>query len=285
MKYYIIYKENSLGGTSTVVKYLQNKLDAKIITQYESDLIFCKNSKIIVMQPKAILYCALNNLFKKKNLFFIFDTNPYSFKSNIKKITYYIISVLAYIFFKRERCIIPYGPLVRIWPYSRFTLCSWYNIVSNKFYNKVEKNKSLKSFIYHGTISKKKGYQKFLKFYDKNYDFLSFGYIEEKNLFRSFITYSGVDKFDVNLNNNLLVWTSSLESYGLLFREYIKSNGSVIFLRKFDPTDRVENAIYINSNSYKNLHNLVLNIANRFPQKLLIDEKIDLSNYVINAKI
>ena len=178
-------------------------------------------------------------------------------------------------------CIVPSGPISKIWPFSSFKHCNWSFMVDAKFLK--NGRRSYEHFIYYGTLSIKKGFINYLKFYRKKYSFSAVGYLEEKSLINNCINYFGINNDNyINTNAELLVWTSKLEAYGLVFREYVKSGGAVLFLRKYNKTDRIHNGIYLYSDNYDNVHSIVLKLANSFNQSLVRDSSANLVEYIKN---
>jgi len=287
----IICKENKIGGTGTVIDYISKKIEAKIILtkdfKFNCILNESDNKKYIAIQPTAIIKLLLFNLLKPDiRIYYIFDAHPFGFERNIislmtKPILYWLSALLAWLFIDKKRIVIPDGPLKHIFPFSNFTVCSWDHLVKNKFKKKYSTTVN-HSFLYYGTISKQKNIGSFLKFTRNNPEY-RYKIIGLKD--NSFTTdkYQGVfDGSNINCHEDILCWCSKYESYGLSFREYVLSGGSLIFLRKYNTSDRIKNSIYLNL-SAKNINlNFIFKIKNKFVQEITLSNSVNLLEIIGN---
>jgi hypothetical protein len=277
--YYIVCKSQNIGGTAVVIKFLKNKFKAKIINPNLKFII--SNSSVsdiyIAIQPTGVFFLFLKQLINRsKQFFYIFDTHPLSINSSTKRIIYILTAFFLFLLNDKTKLIIPDGQLLNIWPFCKFTNCSWRSLVKKRFtLHNLEEDKPC--FFYYGTISKFKKYYNFIKFAKANNNFhaYSLGYLEmsiskEDNQF-----YKGILKNSFFAKSDIMVWTSFHESYGLSYREYVKSGGNVLFLRDLNPYDGIKNAIYYNCKDFSSVGEIIFEIIKNFPQ-------VSMKSYSIN---
>jgi hypothetical protein len=262
-KMYLYANHSSNGGTISVINFLKSRFDSIGIDTLK-DVNFIGDYCIIAIQPKSNIYLFLNNKIPHKRKIFIFDTHP-SALPLYKSIVYYILAIILKIL--KLKALVPNGPISKIWPFSLFEVVDW-SVFINK--NKINIDTSLESnsFIYMGTCSKLKNFDQFLSFalLNNKIRFKIAGYIEYKNFdiskFDNIGEFDGFTKFD----NSILLWTSRIESYGLLFREYVESGGKVVFIRAPDSFDSIQDSIYIQGKKYSNLTDLILILTKKSNQ-------------------
>jgi hypothetical protein len=208
--------------------------------------------------------------------------HPLGFKDIYKTIAYIFLSFGIYIFVNKSSLIIPNGNLASFFPYSRFTICSWDNFVMHIFNSSFKDKLQYDKFIYYGNMSRKKSFPNFIKFANfyklSSYKFLALGYLSNVGTRCDSVKFIN-SITEVDSCSDILVWTSKFESYGLAYREYIQSNGFLIFLRKKLINDGVENAVYMHS--YDQSTPLILfKIKENFKQSLIISNYTSLFDYI-----
>jgi len=297
MQFLIICGNKSVGGSGTIISILERTLSASILYLENSVAANFKSFEkantdfYIAIQPKAILYMLLWKFTRrKKKIVFIFDAHPLGFVSSIfdyitKALPYYLISLLCWKIIDRRFLIVPDGPLSNYYPYKNFTICAWEEFIEARFsrHNSAENKTCL---LYYGTPSIAKQFNSFIALSKGRID-LSLKVVGYKtkllDLYSHLFNYCG--KFNgenINLNSDIMVWTSRHESYGLSFREYVSSGGRLLFLRPFLNSDRIKNGIYINLKNSNFINIQIFDILLKYPQKNLLSEKIKLSYYLKN---
>lgn len=295
MRYLIICRNKSVGGTGTIISILETTLNASILflkgSVRENFKSFEKaNADIyIAIQPKVIVYMLLWKFIRrKKKIIFIFDAHPLGFVSSVfdyitKSLPYYLISLLSWHTINRRFLIVPDGPLSNFYPYKNFTICAWEEFIEERFTeHNFGENKTC--LLYYGTPSKAKQFCRFL-FLHKYNKFLSLKVVGYKtnllDTYSKLLNYCG--KFNgknINISSDIMVWTSKHESYGLSFREYVSSGGRLLFLRAFLNTDRIKNGVYLDLKNPNFINLKIFDILLKYPQKNLLSNKINLSNYL-----
>jgi hypothetical protein len=255
---YIYANDKSRGGTITVIEMLSQIYNIRLIKISDIKSLN-ENSLVIAVQPKSIFILFFVSFFKKINDYYIFDTHPRAL-SFIKKSAYILISVLL-ILRKNNKGLVPNGPMSNIWPFKLFRIVDWSIFIKSKF--KLDSQSTYNGFVYIGTCTPEKGFTKFIDFYKVNskHKFNVLGYATNNAIREIKEHYAGEYNEGMKLENNLLLWTSSIEAFGLTFREYVKSGGKVVFLREPDEFDRVKDAIYVYGDEYKDLANVLYAIS------------------------
>ncbi len=236
----ILCRQHNKSGTGVVINYLLESFKCELISRVKIRTVIKDDSLYICIQPTAVIVGLVNVIKKKSRCLLIFDSHPLSLGSPIRIVCYWLTAFFAYLLCKSSICFVPNGPLARLFPFNKFVVCNWFPIVKPKF--KFLNPNHLNGFLYYGTYSNAKS----------------------ANIFSNIDTYP-VPKFFKGFCENLspptdikhvtiqeiegyrpiLVVTSKIESYGLAFREYIKSGGFVIFMRRAQLDDRVKNAVYV----------------------------------------
>lgn len=276
-KMYIYANHSSNGGTISVINLLKSRFDSIAIDTLKG-VNFIGDYLIIAIQPKSNIYLFLNYKIPRKRKIFIFDTHPSALPLH-KSIMYYILAIVVRIL--KLKALIPNGPISIMWPFSTFEVVDW-SVFVNK--NKINIDTSItpNSFIYMGTCSKLKNFEQFLSFafLNKNIRYKIAGYVEYKSFDIS--KFENIGEFDgfTKIGNSILLWTSRIESYGLLFREYVESGGKVVFIRPPDPFDLIRDSIYIHGTNYSNLTDLILILTKKSNQ---INLKSSLGTNIVNV--
>lgn len=301
MSFLIVCGNDNVGGTGTVISKLK-KLIVSDIYFLKSGLIsniailkYSKAKTIIAIQPKAIFNLLIFSLINRdKKLVFIFDAHPLGFGSNLKQliastIPYYLFALFAHCFILRKYLIIPDGPLKKMYPYKYFTICSWDEFIEPKFVNADFKNScddSIESLLFYGTPSEEKCFNNFVKLAKKN-NFLNFKVVGYKtkileshsNILNYYGAYNGNN---ININYDILIWTSKFESFGLSYREYLCSGGGLLFLRNILSTDQVKNGVYLNLKNKMYPKSVISYILGSYRQSILLSVNTGLSSYLKN---
>lgn len=301
MSFLIVCRNDNIGGTGTIISKLKKLIHSDIYflkPGFISNIASLKYSKakiIIAIQPKAIFYLLIFSLINgDKKVIFIFDAHPLGFGSSIKQfilrvIPYFLMSLFAYCFIPKKFLIIPDGPLNKTYPYKHFTFCSWDEFIEPKFFY-ADSNNSQDDFteylLFYGTPSKEKQFNNFV-ILAKNNVTLHFKVVGYKtrtldsnlNILNYYGTYNG---YNININSDILIWTSKFESFGLSYREYVYSGGRLLFLRNILITDQIKNAIYLNLKSKIYPNSVISYILKYYRQSILLSVNTGLSSYLKN---
>lgn len=282
--YTVIYKSTDRGGTSVVISFLLKNINPNL---YRINNIFdilpldMRDTIIIAIQPTACFCLFFNFLLKRVSKhIYILDSHPLgfgsSFKFYIKSVLYYLFAFILFLFKLSSNVIVPNGPISSFFPFNRFNISNWDYFIIPKFKGKHLEDVKVYQFL--GTPSIEKGFLKYISFSSKtNLNCYVTGYYPDQKLYSYFtknMFYKGlISDSVVNPLSDILVWTSSYESYGLVFREFIASGGSVLFLRSFNSFDRIKNAVYVLGKYNSTYEQTFFKIIKNFDQELIFDIK------------
>jgi hypothetical protein len=268
----ILCKYSKIAGTGVVINKLQLKLKCEVLEIRNPFFIFDKTKHYIVIQPTAVLASVFNLLIGRRNFTIILDTHPLSLNGMHKTIAYCLSILLLKSVINKNKLIIPNGPIAELFKFMNLTVCNWDLFVEQKFV--FTQKEIAKALLYYGTYSVKKSSENFNLFNLNGYKKLLCGIVVDVEPCDNIVQ---VEFDEISKILPILVWTSKLESFGLVFREYVASGGPVIFLRRPFESDRIFNGVYIDGKC--EFPDLIEIIIDKFPQFSIEDSNNTLNIY------
>lgn len=290
----LIGNENADGGTAQVIRHLKKQLNCTVIQPRDLCSIRPREyDRFIAIQPKGIFWAIVHRMLNPeiKYQYFIFDTHPSSLNI-LKRWCYISLAFLALRTVGSSQCLVPNGPLAKIYPFSKMTRLNW-SIFVAQLYSKVSKRDACEraELAYIGSISSaKKAFRAFHFWRDAGKPILRIMAYGAENLSLIKGLKIVTNRSDFDLNKCLLLVSSDIEAYGLAFKEFSKSGGQIVFLRELDGTEEVKNPLsFVGKPTPKSLL-IVRKFIEIFPQEFLPDQQFPciysyLSNYENHKKL
>jgi len=280
---FVLYDPNSRGGTITLARVLCDRfgfkhIDGASLNGLPADAV------VIAVQPMSLIRAVIAKMMGlKARVIYVFDTHPMSLKPLLKR-AFYVLFAFAFVLLRKtDDCVVPNGPLSQVWPFKFFNICDWGELVEERFCGSIDGRVLRDGYMYIGTCTAEKGFNRFQSFViDNNMsDYCVVGYVDDSSkLCVDGDQYLGEYDEKLNFDNKILLWTSSVESYGLVFREYVKSGGVVCFLRPPCPGDNVSDAVYVYGKHYKGLSSTLINVSRILKQGLFESSYAPLSTLI-----